>query len=392
MRPSGSRVEKALSAAEVVVVGAGLYGLVVARELADAGTKVLIIEKRPHIGGNSYSFVDPDTKIEIHKYGSHLFHTSNVKVWKWVNRFTKFTDYRHRVFSVHKGRLFEMPPTLLEISHFYPGVISADDARRAITEDSIEIGNQDSNFETKAISLVGRKMYKALIAGYTEKQWQLPPSKLPSSYVTRLPFRTSHQTGYFLDTYQGLPECGYGELANRIAKHPQIEILLNFDFFDARKEIPSQIPVVYTGPIDQFFDYSAGMLRWRTLDFQFETLDRSDFQSASVINYADIDVPWTRIHEFRHLHPERTYTNDKTVIAREYSREAGLNDEPYYPVNSPDDRDRLKIYRKLARETPNVFFGGRLATYLYLDMHMAIASALKDFDQTYSSLNRRRNS
>lgn len=381
-------VTEGLRNADAIVVGSGLYGLVVARELAEIGLRVVVLERRSHIGGNTFSEVDPESGIEIHKYGSHLFHTSNVRVWNWVNRFTDFTDYRHRVFSLHQGRIFEMPPTLREISYFYPGVVSASDAKRAIRADSELVADPEESFETKGISLVGEKMYRALIAGYTEKQWQVPPHQLPADYLTRLPFRTSHETGYFKDKYQGLPRFGYGEFIKRIAEHPNVTVFTESDYFDFQNQVASEVPVVYTGPLDKYFRYSAGHLRWRTLDFEFETLELSDFQSTAVMNYADIETPWTRIHEFRHLHPEREHHPEKTVIAREFSREAQLQDEPYYPVNSTQDREMLKTYRQMASAERKVYFGGRLASYLYLDMHMAIASALTDFEQRYSHFRR----
>ena len=378
-------VPLAIDESDVLIVGAGLYGLVCARELAELGLRVLVIEKRNHLGGNAFSEIDSSTGIEVHKYGSHLFHTSNERVWEWVNQFSGFNDYRHSVYSIHAGRVFEIPPTLRDLSHFFPGVFSAQQAREAISGDIPRGVNPSANLEEKGISLVGEKVFRALFAGYTAKQWQTDPALLPSDYLTRLPFRLSHESGYFRDRFQGLPLSGYGQLIARIVDHRRIRCLTEIDFFDFRSSIPRNMPVIYTGPIDQYFDFSEGPLGWRTLDFEFMTLDTSDFQSTAVMNYADLDVPWTRIHEFKHLHPERRHHDYKTIIAKEYSRKALLGDEPYYPVSSPNDRKKLLKYRARAKSEKSVFFGGRLATYLYLDMHMAIASALKDFDQKYAS-------
>lgn len=391
MIPMSVVIER-VSQSDVVVVGSGLYGLTCARLLAEQGLSVSVLDKRGHPGGNTYSYIDSETGIEIHKYGSHLFHTSNLRVWHFVNRFADFTNYRHRVFSIHEGRIFEMPPSLREISFFHPGAVSSEQARIAILEDAAGVEDSNKNFESKAISLVGEKIYRALIAGYTEKQWQIHPTQLPSSYVSRLPFRTSHETGYFSDTFQGLPKMGYGDFIGQILDHSNISVFLSVDFFDLKKFLPDDMPIIYSGPLDRYFDYSEGHLRWRTLDFEFEYLDTPDFQSTAVVNYADLDSPWTRIHEFKHLHPERELTSGRTVIAREFSREATGSDEPYYPVNSESDRVKLLAYRKRAASEPNVFFGGRLASYQYLDMHMAIAAALKDFDVRYRAFKKRKGS
>ena len=243
-----------------------------------------------------------------------------------------------------------------------------------------------TNLEEKAISLIGRPLYEAFIKGYTAKQWQTDPTQLPAEIISRLPVRYTYDNRYFNDRHEGLPVDGYTAWLERMADHPRIEVRLGADFFDEsqpvnKRAVVGQVPVVYTGPVDRYFDYSEGELSWRTLDFDLEVLPIGDFQGTSVMNYGDVDVPYTRIHEFRHFHPERDwYPRDKTVIMREYSRFAARGDEPYYPINTPEDRARLLRYRELARHEDGVVFGGRLGTYKYLDMHMAIASALSMVD------------
>ena len=270
------------------------------------------------------------------------------------------------------------------------GIYSPDEARALIAEQSSEIDTKDAkNLEEKAISLIGRPLYEAFIKAYTAKQWQTDPKNLPASNITRLPVRYTFDNRYFNDTYEGLPVDGYTAWLENMAADERIEVRTDTDWFAIRDEIRAanpDAPVVYTGPLDRYFDYSAGRLGWRTLDFETEVLETGDFQGTPVMNYNDADVPFTRIHEFRHFHPERkNYPADKTVIMREFSRFANNDDEPYYPINTPEDRDKLAAYRELAKtETADakVLFGGRLGTYQYLDMHMAIASALTMFENT----------
>lgn len=371
---------------DLIVVGSGLFGLTVAeRAASQLGKRVLIVEKREHIGGNAYSEKEPETGIEVHRYGAHLFHTSNKRVWDYVNQFTSFTDYQHRVFAMHDGQAYQFPMGLGLIAQFFGKYYSPEEAKRLIEEQAAEVETEDAqNLEEKAISLVGRPLYEAFIRDYTAKQWQTDPKELPASNITRLPVRYTFDNRYFNDTYEGLPIDGYAAWLERMADHERIDVHLNTDWFEVREQYEG-IPVVYTGPMDRYFDYSEGRLGWRTLDFELEVLPVGDFQGTSVMNYNDADVPYTRIHEFRHFHPERegVYPKDKTVIMKEYSRFAEGDDEVYYPINTPEDREILKKYRELAKaeeENKQVFFGGRLGTYQYLDMHMAIASALSLFD------------
>lgn len=380
--------------ADLIVVGSGLFGLTIAERVAtQLGFHVLVIERRGHLGGNAYSYIDEATGIEVHKYGSHLFHTSNERVWNYVRQFTEFNDYQHHVFTNHAGKIYPMPINLATMCAYFGRQMTPSQARNLITRQSIEISpGSATNLEEKAISLMGRPLYEAFIRDYTTKQWQADPRELPPDIITRLPVRFTFNGRYFNDHWEGLPIDGYTPWLKRMIQHNGIHVLLNTDFFDIRSLVPSGTPVVYTGPLDRFFDYRFGQLGWRTLDFEIQHPDVGDFQGTSVMNYSDADVPFTRIHEFRHLHPERGYRNDKTTIMYEYSRSAARHDEPYYPINSPSDRHALAEYRRMARHEEDVIFGGRLGSYQYLDMHMAIASALTTYENSLKSkLELRRN-
>ncbi|MDI6943136.1 UDP-galactopyranose mutase [Microbacterium barkeri] len=369
---------------DLLVVGSGFFGLTIAERAAAAGRRVTVIDRRHHIGGNAYSENEATTGIEVHRYGAHLFHTSNEKVWEYVNRFTTFTNYVHRVYTNHNGVVYPLPVNLGTINQFFQAAYSPDEARALVKEQAGEFDVKTArNFEEKGIALVGRPLFEAFFRDYTAKQWQTDPQKLSGDIISRLPVRYNYDNRYFNDTHEGLPTDGYTAWLERMADHPNIEVKLNVDFFDEsqplnKKALVGQVPIVYTGPVDRYFDDVEGALSWRTLDFEEEVLDIGDFQGTSVMNYPDADVPFTRIHEFKHFHPERAdvYPTDKTVIMREYSRFAERADEPYYPVNTDEDRARLLAYRELAKGEKDVFFGGRLGTYQYLDMHMAIGSAL----------------
>ena len=365
---------------DLVVVGAGFFGLTCARLAADAGYRVLVIEKRNHIGGNAYSYIDDRSGVEVHRYGSHLFHTSNKRVWDFVNQFSRFNDYRHTVKTVHKNQVFQMPINLGTISQFFGYHLTPNMAREKISQSASEFSPGD-DFESKALSQIGPELYEAFIKNYTKKQWQTDPANLPGEIFSRLPVRYNFNDRYFFDTWEGLPTAGYFGLFKNLSSHKNIHIELETDFFSLKSSIlQTGKPIVYTGALDRFFDYRFGSLQWRTLDFRFETLELDDFQGASVVNYADLDDPHTRVHEFKHLHPERTHRPGVTTVAWEYSRWADQDDEPYYPVNSAEDRSLVLKYRSLIQEEKGVFFGGRLGSYQYLDMHMAIASAFVMFE------------
>ncbi|QIG44053.1 UDP-galactopyranose mutase [Nocardioides anomalus] len=369
---------------DLVVVGSGFFGLTVAERCAsELGLRVLVLERRHHLGGNAYSEVDPETGVEVHKYGAHLFHTSNEKVWAYVNRFTAFTDYKHRVFGKYQGQVYSLPMNLGLINQFFGKSHTPQEARELIASQASEIATEDAtNLEEKAISLIGRPLYEAFIKGYTAKQWQTDPTELSADIITRLPVRYTFENRWFSDTHEGLPVDGYTAWLTRMADHPNIEVRLETDFFDVREEYVGKVPIVYTGPVDEYFGHAEGRLSWRTVDLEESVEDVDDFQGTGVVNYNDQEVPFTRIIEFKHFHPERVKTHlpGKTVIVHEYSRSAQEGDEPYYPINTAEDRATLLKYRARAEQEPMVLFGGRLGTYQYLDMHMAIGSALSMYE------------
>lgn len=369
--------------ADLVVVGAGLYGLTIAERAANAlGKRVCVLERRPHIGGNCFSEVDPETGIEYHKYGTHIFHTNSDDVWSYVNRFASFSDYRHRVTAMHKGQVFSMPINLGTICSFFGRYLSPTEARKHIEKQIAEEGiHRPSNLEEKAISLIGRPLYEAFIKGYTKKQWQTELTELPPGIIARLPVRFNFEPYYFSDRYQGIPLDGYGELIRKMAASENIHVRLDVDYFDVARTVAPHQLVVYSGAIDRYFNYSEGEVGWRTLDFEREVVDVDDYQGTSVMNYSDEDVPYTRIHEFKHLHPERTYDSGKSLVFREYSRSASRADDPYYPINTPRDREVYSRYEARARQEANVIFGGRLGSYKYLDMHQAVGAALQAFEK-----------
>ncbi|MDU0349510.1 UDP-galactopyranose mutase [Actinomyces sp. MRS3W] len=374
--------------ADLVVVGSGLFGATIAQRAAEElGVRVIVMDRREHPGGNAWSQPDPATGIEIHCYGSHIFHTSDADVWAYANRFTAFNDYRHHVYANHGGEIYPLPINLGTINQFFRAALGPEAARALLAEQAAEITGTPANLEDKAISLIGRPLYEAFIRDYTAKQWQTDPTELDASIITRLPVRLNYNNRYFSDRYEGIPTAGYGAWIEAMLDDPRIEVYLGQDFLApdgplSREACVGQVPVVYTGALDRFFDNRLGALTWRTLDFDTRVLPTGDHQGTAVVNYSDAAVPYTRVHEFRHYHPERAYPDDATVIMREYSRPAGVDDEPYYPVGTPSDRSRLARYQQLAAELggQQVAFGGRLGTYRYLNMDEAIAAALSCFE------------
>lgn len=362
---------------DFVIVGSGLFGAVCAERLAASGKKVVILEKRNHIGGNCWSEPDSETGIEVHKYGSHIFHTSNQKVWDYINRFTSFNDYHHTVWTTFQGRVYSMPINLGTINAYYGLNLKPHEVEAFLTEErGREVYENPLNLEEQAISLIGRPLYEAFIRGYTIKQWEKDPRELPPEIITRLPVRHSYNNRYFSDTYEGIPLDGYGTVFKRMLDHPNIEVRLNTDWFEVRHELQHRFPVIYTGAIDQFFDYKHGRLEWRSIEFEREVYDVPDYQGCSVMNYADLDIPYTRIHEFRHYHPERAAMK-KTVIYTEYSRVISKTSEPYYPINTQRNLSLFKIYKQEASRLKNVWFGGRLGDYRYYDMDDTIGASLE---------------
>jgi UDP-galactopyranose mutase len=363
--------------ADLIIVGAGFYGMTIAERAASEGFHVVVIEKRNHIGGNAYSYVDAATGVIVHKYGPHFFHTNSDEVFKYLSRFTDWVPYEQRTWTISRGRVYPMPINLATICLFNGRGMSPEEARAWVADSAREV-IEPRSLEEKAISLIGRPLYEAFVRGYTLKQWQTDPAELPAEIITRLPVRYNFDNRYFNDIHQCMPLEGYAPIFEKMRSSRRIAVHLGIDWFDVRRA-RSSVPVVYTGPIDRYFDYRLGTLGWRTIDLQLET-HRGDFQGCSVMNYADIEIPWTRISEFKHMHPRRSYGPD-TVIAREFSRFAGVADDPYYPINLAADKTRYDAYRGLARRETDVLFGGRLGTYRYLDMHQAIGAALKAWER-----------
>lgn len=357
---------------DYIIVGCGFYGAVVAEQLHRNRKSILVIERRDHIGGNCYSYEYPGTNIEVHKYGTHIFHTVNKEVWDYINSFGEFNRYRHRVLTTHKGKVYSIPINLGTINAFYGVNLKPGDVQGFIESKRGHIPHP-KNLEEKAISLIGPDLYEAFIKGYTKKQWDCDSKELPAEIITRLPVRNSYNDSYFDDYYQGLPKNGYTDLFKNMLKGIPVELKADF-FKEKEKWLGRCKKLIYTGPIDKYFDYRSGRLKWRSVRFETEKLDIEDFQGTSVMNYADEDVPYTRIHEPKHLHLEKKHTPNTTVIIREYP--VINEDEPDYPVNSEKDKRLLAEYQCLSKKEKKVFFGGRLAEYKYYDMDEVIEVAL----------------
>ena len=358
---------------DYLIVGAGLFGSVFAREATDAGQKVLVIDKRNHTGGNIYC--EKIAGINVHKYGAHIFHTSNQVVWDYVNRYVSFNHYVNSPVANFRGKLYNLP---FNMNTFYQlwGVTTPEEARAKIEEERAEFRDTEpSNLEEQALFLGGRTLYETLIKGYTEKQWGRPATQIPSFIIKRLPFRFTFDNNYFNDRYQGIPIGGYNALTEALLDN--VEVRTGINYFDDRQHWNDQAKrVLYTGKIDEFFDCELGTLEYRSLHFETEVLDRANFQGNAVINYTDKDVPFTRILEHKHF---EFGTQDKTVITREYPHEFSKDNEPYYPINDDANNALFEQYRSLAnsREYAQKFIlGGRLADYKYYDMDGTIEAAL----------------
>lgn len=365
---------------DYLIVGAGLFGCCVAECIArKLGRSVIVIDRRSHIGGNCYSETDTQTGIETHKYGTHIFHTSSKEAYEYISRFTEFNGYHHQVLTKHRGKVFQMPINLETICSFYNRTMNPSDARKFIQEEANkERIENPKNLEEKAISLIGRPLYEAFIRGYTIKQWNKDPVELPAEIITRLPVRFDYKEDYFNDArWQGIPLDGYTSIFERMIDSPNITLRLNCDFFENRNAFKVAKATIFTGPVDRLFDYRLGKLEWRSITLERHVESVGDFQGTSVMNYADADVDFTRIHEPRHLHPERTYPNDKTVIF--YERSATDSDDPTYPINTPKNKDVASKYKEMASLSGNLVVGGRLGNYLYLDMDKTILAALECF-------------
>jgi UDP-galactopyranose mutase len=372
-----------LSGLKFLIVGSGFFGSVMAERIAnDLKEKVLVIEKRNHIGGNCYSLDDPETGIHYHLYGTHIFHTPHEIVWIYINRFTEFNSYYHQVLTTYKNKVYQMPVNLETINSFYGLNLRPFEVEEFLkAEIAKEKIGQPANFEEKAISFMGRRLYEAFIKGYTMKQWQKDPREMPENILTRLPFRKNYNESYYYSRWQGIPLHGYGRIFEKLLKSPRIEVKLNLDFFTIRDLIPAETKIIYSGPVDQFFNYRHGRLEYRTLKFEKEIHPVEDYQGTSVMNYADFEVPYTRIHEPRHLHPERTdYPVDRTMIIKEYSLlDDGSN--PFYPINDEKNHNLVLKYREESNNLKNVFISGRLGDYKYYDMHDTIKHALELYEK-----------
>lgn len=356
----------------VLMVGAGLSGAVIGRELARAGYKVLVMDSRPHIAGNCHTERDPETDVMVHVYGPHIFHTDDEEVWDYVNRFQTFKAYKNRVKTTTRGGVYSLPVNLHTINQFFGKTLRPEEAFEFITQEQADLSIEDpQTFEEQALRFLGHDLYEAFFKGYTVKQWGCHPSELPASILKRLPVRFNYDDNYFFHKFQGMPENGYTDMVAKILDHPNIEVQLNTTF--TRAQCDGYQHVFFSGPIDGYFDYELGRLGYRTLDFEKFSC-AGDYQGCAVMNYGEESVPYTRITEHKHFSPWESH--EGSVCYREYSRAAGPKDIPYYPIRQVEEKALLADYVALAQNTDNVTFVGRLGTYRYLDMDVTIREAL----------------
>lgn len=360
-----------MSKYDYLIVGAGLYGAVFAHEAMKKGKKVLVIDKRTNVAGNVYT--EEIEGINVHKYGAHIFHTNNKRVWEYVNQFAEFNRFTNSPVANYKGELYSLPFNMYTFNQMW-GVVTPEEAAKKIEEQKKMAGIvEPQNLEEQAISLVGVDIYEKLVKGYTEKQWGRPCTELPTFIIKRLPVRFTFDNNYFNALYQGIPIGGYTQMVKNMLKGS--EIRLGVDYLDDKEELDKMASkVIYTGAIDAYFNYCLGNLEYRSVRFETETLDIPNFQGNAAVNYTDSETPWTRIIEHKWF---EFGTQPKTVISREYSSEWKPGDEPYYPVNDNKNSLLFNEYRKLADKEKNVIFGGRLGEYKYYDMDAVIESALK---------------
>lgn len=357
---------------KIAIVGAGLSGAVIARELAESGHQCTVFDTRSHIAGNCHSERDNETNVMLHVYGPHIFHTDDTEVWQYVTRFDNFKPYVNRVKAISNGSVYSLPVNLHTINQFFNKTFKPAEAKIFLENLADKEILDPQNFEEQAMSMIGRELYQAFFKGYTQKQWGCDPTELPASILKRLPIRFNYDDNYFNHKYQGMPENGYTVMINNIFDHENINIKLNSKFLS--QQVCDYDHVFYSGPIDGFFDYSLGHLGYRTLDFERFTSE-GDFQGGAVVNYCDQDVLFTRITEHKHFSPWETH--DRTVCYREFSRECQSNDIPYYPVRLVNEKTLLNKYIELAEQSlENVSFVGRLGTYRYLDMDVTIQESL----------------
>lgn len=354
---------------DYLIVGAGLYGSSCARVLKDMGKTVVVVEKRKHIAGNMYT--ENVDGIDVHKYGAHVFHTNNKQVWGFVNRYSKFNNYKHNVKANFKGELFDLPFNMNTFKKIW-NISTVDQAKAIIYSQSRGISNP-KNLEETCISMVGTDIYNMLVKGYTEKQWGRECKDLPSFIIQRIPVRFEYNNNYYNSQYQGIPVHGYTNMVEKMLEG--IKVLLNYDFLKNRHAIDYN-QLIYTGSIDAFFDYKYGFLKYRSVKFEHETLNVSNYQGVSVINYTDKNVPYTRIIEHKHFNQAKT---NKTIITKEYSQEWNVGREPFYPINDEENNELYEKYQLLAKEFPNIMFGGRLGKYKYMNMDEVIEDVLNKF-------------
>ncbi|MCL4187863.1 MAG: UDP-galactopyranose mutase [Rhodobacteraceae bacterium] len=360
-----------MTGARILIVGAGLSGAVIGRMLAEAGDRVTILEARSHIAGNCHTVRDPATGVLVHAYGPHIFHTDDAEVWDYVNRFQTFQPYRNRVKTTVGGRVYSLPVNLHTINQFFDRALNPEEARAFIAGRADASIGEPANFQEQALKFIGRELYEAFFRGYTLKQWGCDPTALPASILKRLPVRFNYDDNYFFHRFQGMPAEGYSSMVERILDHPGIAVHLSTRFDRAARA--GYDHVFYSGPLDGWFDFELGRLGYRTLDFE-RIEHRGDFQGCAVMNYGDVEVPWTRITEHKHFAPWESH--EGSVVFREYSRACGPGDIPYYPIRLVDEKALLARYVDRARAETGVTFVGRLGTYRYLDMDVTIREAL----------------
>lgn len=356
---------------DYLIVGAGLYGAVFAQEAVRRGKSCLVLEKRAHIGGNIYT--KEVEGIQVHQYGAHIFHTSNKKVWEYVQQFAEFNRYTNSPVANYKGEIYNLPFNMNTFNKMW-GVVTPEQAKAKIEEQIRQYGVENpQNLEEQGVNLVGKDLYEKLIKGYTEKQWGRRATDLPPEIIKRIPVRYIYDNNYFNDIYQGIPIGGYTKMIEKMLDG--VEVRLNTDFLED-KDMYLQMAkkIVYTGPVDAYFAYQFGPLEYRSVSFETEVLDMPNYQGNAVVNYTEYEVPYTRIIEHKHF---EFGNQKKTVISREYPVEWTLGDEPYYPINNEKNNQLYRRYEELARNEENVIFGGRLGTYRYMDMHQVVEEALE---------------
>ena len=356
---------------DYLIVGSGLYGAVCAHELTKKGKKCLVIEKRDHIGGNIYT--EEVEGINVHKYGAHIFHTSDKEIWDYMNKFAEFNNYVNSPVARYKNELYNLPFNMNTFTKLWSDVFAPSDAMKRIEEEKKEsYVDNPKDLEEQALNLVGKTIFEKLVKGYTEKQWGKRCNELPAFIIKRLPVRFTFDNNYFNDRYQGIPMGGYTKIIEKMLEG--VEVRTNFDYFDHKEELDEiASKIIYTGPIDKFFDYCYGPLEYRSVRFETELLDVENYQGNAVVNYTEYEVPYTRIIEHKHFEFGK---QPKTVISKEYSSTWKLGDEPYYPVNDEKNGELYAKYKKLADENDKVVFGGRLGQYKYYDMHVVVKEAL----------------